>query len=294
MNNKNKEVIMKNIQKGLLLGLLLLSITSFAFANGDKENQQSSSNNIRIGVSPGPYGSMIEVAIAPYLEKQGYTVEVVQFSDWVQPDQSLNNGEIDANLMQHTIYLDAFSKANKLDLTSLIAVPTAGAGVFSNTYTSLDQLKDKDQVALASDATNLARSLGILARYNIITLKDDIDPTKVSLLDIKTNPKNLVFKTLDGAQIVRSLDSVSVGIVPGNYAIAAKLDYTKALAIEKLAEGYKNVVAIRTSDLNSELAKVLKDAVESEEFYSAIIDSDNIFNSFDRPQWWIDKYGENK
>lgn len=285
---------MKQISKALLFGILLLSIGSFAFAGGNKETNDSNTKNIRIGVSPGPYGDMVKVAIAPYLEAKGYEVSVVQFSDWVQPDQALNNGEIEANLMQHTIYLDAFSKANKLDLSSLIAVPTAGAGVFSNKYTSLDQLQDGDQIALASDATNLARSLGILARYNIITLKENIDPTKVSLLDIADNPKNLEFKTLDGAQIVRSLDSVSIGIVPGNYAIAANLDYTEALAIEKLAEGYKNVVAIRTSDINSELGNLLKEAVESNEFYTAITDLNNIFNTFDRPQWWIDKYGENK
>ena len=285
---------MKQISKALLFGILLLSIGSFAFAGGNKETNDSNTKNIRIGVSPGPYGDMVKVAIAPYLEAKGYEVSVVQFSDWVQPDQALNNGEIEANLMQHTIYLDAFSKANKLDLSSLIAVPTAGAGVFSNKYTSLDQLQDGDQIALASDATNLARSLGILARYNIITLKENIDPTKVSLLDIADNPKNLEFKTLDGAQIVRSLDSVSIGIVPGNYAIAANLDYNEALAIEKLAEGYKNVVAIRTSDINSELSNLLKEAVESNEFYAAITDLNNIFNTFDRPQWWIDKYGENK
>jgi D-methionine transport system substrate-binding protein len=285
---------MKQISKALLFGILLLSIGSFAFAGGNKETNDSNTKNIRIGVSPGPYGDMVKVAIAPYLEAKGYEVSVVQFSDWVQPDQALNNGEIEANLMQHTIYLDAFSKANKLELSSLIAVPTAGAGVFSNKYTSLDQLQDGDQIALASDATNLARSLGILSRYNIITLKENIDPTKVSLLDIADNPKNLEFKTLDGAQIVRSLDSVSVGIVPGNYAIAANLDYNEALAIEKLAEGYKNVVAIRTSDINTELGNLLKEAVESNEFYTAITDSDNIFNTFDRPQWWIDKYGENK
>lgn len=287
---------MKKITRALLLGILLLIIGSFAFASGSKENVNTATTtkNIRIGVSPGPYGDMIKVAIKPYLESKGYNVSVVQFSDWVQPDQALNNGEIEANLMQHTIYLNAFSKANNLDLSALIAVPTAGAGVFSNQYTSLDQLQEGDQIALASDATNLARSLGILSRFNIIKLKADVDPTKVSLLDVIDNPKKLVFKTLDGAQIVRSLESVAIGIVPGNYAIAANLDYTKALAIEKLAEGYKNVVALRTSDIEGELGKLLKDAVESQQFFDAITETGSIFNTFDRPQWWIDKYGENK
>lgn len=282
-----KKNILKNI---LILSLVLLSSIN-VFAQGNGEKQQSDSTQLRVGVSPGPYGSMVEKALKPYLEKLGYSVEVITFSDWVQPDVALANGEIEANLMQHTVYLEAFSKANNLDLDKIIAVPTAGAGVFSNKYTSLDQLEDGDQIAFASDATNLARSLRILSQHGIITLKENIDPTKASLLDIASNPKNLEFVTLDGAQISRSLDSVDVAIVPGNYAIAAKLDYTKALAIEKLDEGYKNVITVRSEDVNSQLGKDLKAAVESQDFYLAITSKDDIFTSFDKPQWWIDKYG---
>lgn len=280
---------MKNqISKFLTILFISIFVATGLFAQGNKE---VSSNQLRIGVSPGPYGDMVEQALKPYLEKIGYDVSVVKFSDWVQPDVALDNGEIEANLMQHTIYLEAFSKANNLNLGKILAVPTAGAGVFSNKYTSLSQVQDGDQIAIASDVTNLARSLGILSVNGLITLKDDIDPTKASLLDIKSNPKNLKFVTLDGAQIVRSLDSVEVAIVPGNYAIAAKLDYTKALAIERLAEGYKNVVAVRTDDIDSKLGNDLKAAVESKEFHDAITATGSIFNSFDRPQWWVDKYG---
>jgi D-methionine transport system substrate-binding protein len=290
-NNGIRKKIMK--KRTAIFSIILLAIGSLAFASGKSETQTATtSKDIRIGVSPGPYGDMVKQAIAPYLEKQGYKVSVVQFSDWVQPDQALSEGEIEANLMQHTIYLTAFAKANKLDISPIITVPTAGAGVFSKKYTSLDQLQDGDQIAIASDVTNLARSLGILARYNVITLKDNIDPTKVSLIDIAENPKHLQFKTLDGAQIARSLDSVAIGIVPGNYAIAAGLDYSKALAIEKLAEGYKNVMAVRTADVDSPLGKVLKEAIQSKDFHDAITKEGSLFNSFDRPQWWIDTYGE--
>lgn len=286
---------MKKIVKYALTLLLLLSLVSAVFAAGSKETTgPTTRKDLRIGVSPGPYGDMITKAIAPYLEKQGYTVSVVQFSDYVQPDLALNNGEIEANLMQHTVYLNQFSKDNNLDLSAVIIVPTAGAGVFSNVYTSLDQLKNGDQVALPSDATNLARALGILSRYGLITLKDGIEATKVSLLDVASNPKNLQFRPLDAAQISRSLDSVAIGVVPGNFAIAAGLDFTKALAIEKLAENYKNVVAVRTVDLNAQLGQDLKAAVESPEFYDAVTRPGSQFIGFDRPQWWIEKYGEGK
>lgn len=183
---------MKKTIRYFLTIALLVSSASVLFAGGAKEvSAPTTRKDIRIGISPGPYGDMITQAIAPYLEKNGYTVSVVQFSDYVQPDLALNNGEIEANLMQHTVYLNQFSKDNNLSLSPVIVVPTAGAGVFSSRYTSLDQLKNGDQVAIPSDATNLARALGILARYGLITVKPDVEATKISLLDIASNPKNL-------------------------------------------------------------------------------------------------------
>lgn len=286
---------MKKTIRYFLTIALLVSSASVLFAGGAKEvSAPTTRKDIRIGISPGPYGDMITQEIAPYLEKNGYTVSVVQFSDYVQPDLALNNGEIEANLMQHTVYLNQFSKDNNLSLSPVIVVPTAGAGVFSSRYTSLDQLKNGDQVAIPSDATNLARALGILARYGLITVKPDVEATKISLLDIASNPKNLQFKPLDAAQISRSLDSVAIGVVPGNFAIAAGMDFSKALAIEKLAENYKNVVVVRTVDLNAQLGQDLKAAVESPEFYDAITKEGSQFGSFDRPQWWVDTYGEGK
>ncbi len=286
---------MKKTIKVLLLSLVLAFVAVSAFAAGSKEvSGPTTRKDLRIGISPGPYGDMINKAIAPYLEKKGYTVSVVQFSDYVQPDLALNNGEIEANLMQHTVYLNQFSKDNNLDLSAVIIVPTAGAGVFSTVYTSLDQLKSGDQVALPSDATNLARALGILARYDLITIKAGVEATKVSILDIDANPRNLQFRPLDAAQISRSLDSVAIGIVPGNFAIAAGLDFSKALAIEKLAENYKNVVAVRTVDVDAQLGRDLKAAVESAEFYDAVTRPGSQFSGFDRPQWWVEKYGEGK
>jgi D-methionine transport system substrate-binding protein len=131
----------------------------------------------------------------------------------------------------------------------------------------LDQLKTGDQVAIASDVTNLARSLGILARFGVITLKDGIDPTKVSLSDIASNPKNLKFQTLDGAQISGAWTAWPSASCRATTPSRPGLDFTKALAIEKLAEGYKNVVAVRTPDVDSQLGRDLKAAVESEDFY---------------------------
>lgn len=287
---------MKKIKKILALGLVsVLAIGIFAGC-GSKSNDEGKSNkdskDIKIGVCPGPYGDMVEKAIEPYLQSLGYKVEVVDFTDYVQPDQALASGEIDANLMQHTVYLEKFAEDNNLDIKSIIEVPTAGAGVFSEKLKSLDELKDGDKVAIPTDAVNLARSLRLLETLGVIKLKEDVDATKATTADVTENKKNLEFVTLDAAQISRSLDSVAIGVVPGNYAIAAGLDFNSALGVEKLAEGYKNVIAVRGEDVDSELGKDLKAAVESEEFFNAITEDGSEFKSFDRPDWWTVKYGD--
>ena len=284
---------MKKIKKILALGLVsVLAIGIFAGC-GSKSNDEGKSNkdskDIKIGVCPGPYGDMVEKAIEPYLQSLGYKVEVVDFTDYVQPDQALASGEIDANLMQHTVYLEKFAEDNNLDIKSIIEVPTAGAGVFSEKLKSLDELKDGDKVAIPTDAVNLARSLRLLETLGVIKLKEDVDATKATTADVTENKKNLEFVTLDAAQISRSLDSVAIGVVPGNYAIAAGLDFNSALGVEKLAEGYKNVIAVRGEDVDSELGKDLKAAVESEEFFNAITEDGSEFKSFDRPDWWTAK-----
>ena len=288
---------MKKIKKILALGIIsVLAIGALAgcgnSSNKEENTKQESSKDIKIGVCPGPYGDMVEKAIEPYLNKLGYKVEVVDFTDYVQPDQALASGEIDANLMQHTVYLEKFAKDNNLDIKSIIEVPTAGAGVFSEKIKSFDELKYGDKVAIPTDAVNLARSLRLLENLGVIKLKEDVDATKATTADVTENKKNLEFVTLDAAQISRSLDSVAIGVVPGNYAIAAGLDFNSALGVEKLAEGYKNVVAVKGEDVDSELGKDLKAAVESEEFFNAITEDGSEFKSFDRPDWWTAKYGD--
>ena len=213
-----------------------------------------------------------------------YKITVKEFSDYIQPDQALNNGEISANLMQHTEYLNKFSKDNNLDIVAVKTVPTLGLGVFSNKIKSLSELKSGSQVAVPNDASNLARALNVLSVNKVIKLKNGVDATKASKLDIAENPKNIKFVEVEGAQLVRTLESVDAALIPGNYAYAAKLDYSKALAVEPLTENYKNVVAVRKADLNNGVGKDFKEVLDSDEFKKAIESSK--FKDFSKPEWW--------
>lgn len=282
---------MKRFKKLGAIALGLVATVSLAACGGNKQADNSSTNDSGdkvvtkvVGVAPGPYGDMATKVISPLLEKKGFKLTTKLFNDYVQPNKALASGTIDADLFQHTAYLEKFASDNHLKLSVVEKVPTLGMGIYSKKLKSLDELQDGATVAIANDASNLARTLQLLAANDLITLKGDIDETKATVDDIATNPKNLTFKTLDAAQLVRSMDNVAIALVPGNFSWAAKLNPADALALEKLKENYKNVFVVQTAEKNSDFAKAVKEVLESQEFKDAIAKSD--FKDFDKPAFW--------
>lgn len=260
--------------------LLLVCGLPFASASSDPQT-------ITFGVAPGPYGDMVKQAIAPSLKEKGYKVVVREFSDYVQPNMALSNGSIDANLFQHALYFDKFIADKDLKLTKLINVPTAGMGFYSHKIKSLDELKKGDIVTLSNDPTNLARGLRFLQSLGLITIKENIDPTKASERDIASNPKGLVFKPLEAAQLPRTLDSATAALVNGNFAIAAGMKLDTALKQEQLDDNLKNIIAVRTEDADKPFAKDIVEVVKSPA-YRAVIDSpQNVYSAFQKPDWMV-------
>lgn len=258
--------------------VLLATGIQLASANSDPKT-------IVFGVSPGPYGDMVNQAIKPELAKKGYKVVVREFSDYVQPNLALSNGSIDANLFQHTLYMEKFAADKGLKISRLIIVPTASMGLYSNKIKSLDELKKGDVITLSNDATNLARGLRFLQSLGLITIKADIDATKASEKDIVENPRGLVFKPLEAAQLPRTLDSVTASLVNGNFAFAAGLKLSSAIKLETLDENLKNVIAVRTDDLDKPFVQDIKAAVESPAYAAVIDQPDSMFSQFQKPEW---------
>jgi D-methionine transport system substrate-binding protein len=259
--------------------------------SGSKEK-----GTLTFGVAPGPYGDLIKYTIQPELEKKGYKVDFKEFSDYVQPNLALNNGEISANLFQHERYLKKFSADNKLDLTEVVKVPTAGLGIYSKKLNvkNIDELKKAlkkgDVLTLANDATNLARALELLSKNGLITIKKDIDPTKASEKDIDQNPYGLVIQPAEAASLPRTLDSVTLSVVNGNFAIAASIPLSSAIVKEELSEDLKNLIAVRTADKDAQFVKDIKEIVDSEFFKTEIENTKYQFNQFQRPEWYIKKW----
>lgn len=255
---------------------------------------QATPKTIVFGVAPGPYGDLIKQAIAPGLEKKGYKVVLKEFSDYVQPNLALANGATDANLFQHGVYLEKFSADKGLKLSPLIRVPTAGLGLYSNKIKSIDELKKGDVITLSNDPTNLARGLRFLAKIDLLTIKKEISPTQASEKDIDQNPRGLIFKPLEAAQLPRTLDTATGALVNGNFAIAAGLDLNKALKLEVLDENLKNLIAVKTADLDKPFVKDIKSVVESDEFLAVITDKKLPYASFQRPEWVVARLAAKK
>ncbi|MFJ5360093.1 MetQ/NlpA family ABC transporter substrate-binding protein [Pectobacterium sp. CHL-2024] len=262
-----------------VLGITLLAAgMQLALASSDPQT-------ITFGVAPGPYGDMVNLAIKPELVKKGYKVVVREFSDYVQPNLALANGSIDANLFQHTLYLEKFAADKGLKISPLITVPTASMGFYSKKIKSLDELKKGDVVTLSNDATNLARGLRFLQSIGLVTIKADIDPTKASEKDILENPRGLVFKPMEAAQLPRTLDSVTASLVNGNFALASGMKLSSAIKLETLDENLKNVIAVRTDDLDKPFVKDTKAIVESPAYAAVINDPALMYSQFQKPEW---------
>lgn len=264
-----------------LVAVLLVACNSDS-KETSSDDSSSQSKTIKIGATAGPYSDMVTKAIKPGLEKKGYTVKVVEFSDYIQPNKALDAGEIQANLFQHTIYLENFEKENNMDLTALVTVPTAPMGIYSNKFKSIDEIKDGSTITIPNDPTNAARAFNTLQDAGILKIDAKADPLTVSEKDIVENPKNLKFQPLEAGQLPRSVESADLAAVPGNFALAAGMNLLDALTLENMLDQYRNVVAVRAKDENSQLAKDLKEVVESEDFEKVI---DEQFKGFGKPEW---------
>ena len=265
----------KSLKK--LIGIVMIGVLALGALTGCGSQKASAAKDITIGVCAGPYGDMVKKAIAPSLEKKGYKVSVREFSDYVLPDQALANGEIDANLMQHTAYLEKFAADNDLNISKVIAVPTAGAGIFSDSIKSLKELKKGDKIGIPNDPSNLARALSILGKEKVIVLKKGIDQTKATEKDIAQNPKNLKFTEIKPELLGTTFQNGEGDLVAinGNYALQAGLNpMNDALIIEEVdaSNPYVNIVAVQEGHEKDEKIQALIEVLKSDEIKQFVED----------------------
>lgn len=235
---------------------IALSLAAIAFAGvisgcgGDKKPAASSAavkNEISVGITPGYSEQVMEYA-AKEAAKQGLTVNIKTFSDYVTPDQALAAGDIDLNSFQHGPFLQAFNEKNGTHLVSIGNTYLAPLRVYSNKITSIKDVPDGAKVSIPNDPSNGGRALLLLDHNGLLKLKPGTDPTKATINDIAENPKKLEIIELEAAQLPRSLDDVTISIINAGYAKSANLDSKKALATEDNTSPYVNIIAAREQD----------------------------------------------
>jgi D-methionine transport system substrate-binding protein len=224
---------------------------------------------IKVGVTPGEHAQIME-KVKEIAAKKGLDVEILEFSDYVVPNQALADGDLNANSFQHQPYLDNQVTDRGFDLVSVGTTITTPMGVYSKKVKSLDELKDGASIAIPNDPTNGGRALLVLASKGIIKVNPAVG-LKVTPIDITENPKNIQFSELDAAQLPRSLDDVDAAVINTNYAMEAGLHpKTDAIAIEGEKSPYANVIAVRRADKDAPWVKTLVESYHDESIRSFI------------------------
>lgn len=257
---------MKSFIKKAVTLAALATLCVFAAGCGSSDNSSKSASSdkkeITVGVTPGIHAEIME-QVKKEAAKQGITIKIMEFSDYVTPDVALSNKEIDMNSYQHKPYMDNLVKDKGLKIVSIGQTVVAPIGLYSHKIKSLDDVKDGMTVAVPNDPTNGARGLLLLQKAGFIKIKDGVKyPTPQ---DITENAKHLQIKELEAAQIPRSLDDVDFAAINTNYAMDAGLNpVTDALLREDKDSPYANILAVHEDDKDNPTLKKIVEIYNSD------------------------------
>lgn len=238
----------------------LLALAALAALTGPAGAQDKP---IKIGVTAGPHAQIFE-QVKKVAEKDGLKIQIIEFSDYVQPNAALAAGDLDANSYQHKPYLDNQIKDRGYKFAPVGYTVNFPIGIYSKKVRSLAELKEGAKFGIPNDPTNGGRVLLVLQDQGLIKLKPDAG-LRATPLDVVSNPKKIRFVELDAAQLPRSLDDLDASAINTNYAISAGLHPGKdAIAQESAKSPYVNLIAVREQDKDKQWVSKLVKAYQSE------------------------------
>ena len=246
----------KIIVIALALVLALASVSAFA------------ATKISVGATPAPHAEILEIC-KEILAEQDIDLEIVVFNDYVIPNTSVENGQLDANYFQHVLYLNDFNTQNETHLAIVDKIHYEPFGIYAGKTASLEELKEGAEIAVPNDASNEARALLLLEQEGLIKLTEGVG-LAATKLDIVENPLNLEIIEIEAAQLPRSLGSVDCAVINGNYAIDAGLKASDALAVEDgesevIQQNYANILVCKEGNETNEALLALAEAMKSEQ-----------------------------
>jgi len=261
---------MRIFPRSLVLILCLIFFFSLTAGCGGKVRPTNPSATpaadkvIKVGVTPGPHAQVMEV-VKKVAEKDGLKIQIVEFSDYIQPNAALNQGEIDINSFQHLPYLESMVKDRKYELVMLAKTFLFPMGLYSKKIKTLSDLKDGSTVAIPNDPTNGGRALALFEKAGLIKLKPGLG-YKASVFDIVENSRKFKIRELEAAQLPRALEGMELAAINTNYALSAGLVPVRdALVLEDANSPYASILAVRTQDKDNPLYQKFVKAYQSDE-----------------------------
>jgi D-methionine transport system substrate-binding protein len=219
---------------------------------------------LKVGVTAGPHAQIFE-QVKKVAEKDGLKIQIVEFSDYIQPNAALAAGDLDANAYQHKPFLDQQVRDRGYKIVSAGYTVNFPIGIYSKKVKSLKDLKEGARFGIPNDPTNGGRVLLLLQEKGLIKLKPEAG-LKATPLDVIDNPKKIKFVELDAAQLPRALDDLDASAVNTNFALSAGLNPAKdAIALEAAKSPYVNLLAVREQDKDKPWVAKLVKAYQSEE-----------------------------
>lgn len=254
------------------LAVMMTAAVIFTGCGDDNGGVSKEAKNLKVGATPVPHAELLE-EIKPVLKEEGINLEIVEFSDYVQPNVALNDKELDANFFQHEPYLDDFIKEHKeMKLKNAGGIHIEPMGIYSKKITDLKDLKEGASISIPNDPTNGGRALMLLEKAGLLKLKDGVKET-ATVQDVVENSKNLKFEEVEAAQVPRTLEDVDAAVINTNYAMQINLVPTKdALFMEDSTSPYVNIVAVREGDENRPEIQSLLKALKSDKIKKFIED----------------------
>lgn len=234
-------------------------------AQGSSQAETTGTKAESVTVKLGVVGSIYEELWAPTkeaLKKEGINLDIVQFSDYVTPNNALANGEIDLNAFQHRIFLQNEIESNGYKIEPIGNTFIIPLNLYSSKVKSVSEIKDGDTVAIPNDVTNGGRALKVLESAGLIKIKKDagFSPT---VEDIEEYTVKIKIQELAANTIPSTLADVTAGIINGNFALDFGLKTDEAIFKDTSLgeENYWNLIAARTEDLSDPEKKALYEKI---------------------------------
>ena len=263
---------MKKITSLILALVLAFSLVSLSACGGkatdDKNSDSADDKVITVGASATPHAEILE-QIKQALADEGYELKIVTYDDYVLPNQALADGTLDANYFQHKPYLDSFNAKNGTSLVSAGIIHYEPFGIYGNGVTDLKGLAKGATIIIPADDSNETRALFLLQQEGLSTL-DIVDDGGYNIVTVQADTVPAQLKNASAG---------TIAVINGNYALAAGLNISDALATENAdgtaAQTYANIIAVRAGDENSPKTQALLKALKTDAVKQYIADTYN-------------------